>query len=144
VRAAQAVSVHLQHTATHCNTLQHTATHCNTLQHTLQHPALHYNTLTHPHTHTHRRARASSAGGISAATTERPSLTTESRIQCRDESRDDFRANGGGRRRAAACRRAARPSDFPWVSCHCWGGGGFGGAPLRFRRVAHLMSHVPQ
>jgi len=25
---------HLQHTATHCNTLQHTATHCNTLQHT--------------------------------------------------------------------------------------------------------------
>jgi len=24
---------HIQHTATHCNTLQHTATHCNTLQH---------------------------------------------------------------------------------------------------------------
>ena len=28
---------HLQHCATHCNTLQHTATHCNTLQHTATH-----------------------------------------------------------------------------------------------------------
>ena len=28
---------HMQHTATHCNTLQHTATHCNTLQHTATH-----------------------------------------------------------------------------------------------------------
>ena len=36
---------HLQHTATHCNTLQHTAPHCNTLQHT----ATHCNTL--PHTY---------------------------------------------------------------------------------------------
>ena len=31
------VSVILQQTATHCNTLQHTATHCNTLQHTATH-----------------------------------------------------------------------------------------------------------
>ena len=27
------ILLHMQHTATHCNTLQHTATHCNTLQH---------------------------------------------------------------------------------------------------------------
>ena len=32
-REYRAVSISLQHTATHCNTLQHTATHCNTLQH---------------------------------------------------------------------------------------------------------------
>jgi len=27
---------HLQHNATHCNTMQRTATHCNTLQHTMR------------------------------------------------------------------------------------------------------------
>jgi len=48
---------HMQHTATHCNTLQHTETHCNTLQHTathcntLQHIATHCNTLQHTATH---------------------------------------------------------------------------------------------
>ena len=52
-------ATHLQHTATHCNTLQHNATHCNTLQHTttlrcalpcsdpLQQTATHCNTLQH-------------------------------------------------------------------------------------------------
>jgi len=48
---------HLQHCATHCNTLRHTATHCNTLQHTathcnaLLHTATHCNTLQHTATH---------------------------------------------------------------------------------------------
>jgi len=32
---------HIEHTATHCNTMQHIATHCDTLQHT----ATHCNTL---------------------------------------------------------------------------------------------------
>ena len=35
---------HIQHTATHCNTLQHTSTHCNTLQH-IKRTATHCNTL---------------------------------------------------------------------------------------------------
>jgi len=30
LNASQRIVKHLQHTATHCNTLQHTATHCNT------------------------------------------------------------------------------------------------------------------
>ena len=34
------VTIFLQNTATHCNTLQHTATHCSTLQHI----AIHCNT----------------------------------------------------------------------------------------------------
>ena len=48
---------HLQHTATHCNTLQHTATHYNKFlvtffsrdwaPNTLQHTAIHHNTLQH-------------------------------------------------------------------------------------------------
>ena len=56
-------ATHLQHTATHCNTLQHTTTHCNALQDiatdgglrgctaahsdTLQLTATHCNTLQH-------------------------------------------------------------------------------------------------
>jgi len=38
---------HVQHTATHCNTLQYTTRHCNALQHT----ATHCNTLHHAATH---------------------------------------------------------------------------------------------
>jgi len=44
---------HVQHTATHCNTLQHTATYCNTLQptiaycYTLLHTAKYCNLLQH-------------------------------------------------------------------------------------------------
>jgi len=38
-------AIHLQHTATHCNTLQHAASHYNTLQHTA--------TFTHSHSATH-------------------------------------------------------------------------------------------
>jgi len=56
--AATPSATHLQHTATHCNTLQLTATHCNRpcvwlqrpVQHTgntLQHTATHCNTLQH-------------------------------------------------------------------------------------------------
>jgi len=60
------VSIALQHTATHCNTLQHSATLCNALQltathththqrpthcNTLQHTAMHCNTLQHTATH---------------------------------------------------------------------------------------------
>jgi len=49
--------IHVQYTASHCNTLQHTATHCNIQQHTathcktLQHTAAHCKTL--PHTAAH-------------------------------------------------------------------------------------------
>ena len=60
--AATPSATHLQHTATHCNTLQLTATHCNRpcvwlqrpVQHTgntLQHTATHCNTLQHTATH---------------------------------------------------------------------------------------------
>jgi len=51
VSLLQHTVLHLQHTATHCNTLQHTATHGNTRQHTtthcntLQHTATPCNTL---------------------------------------------------------------------------------------------------
>jgi len=55
------ISMYLQRTATHCNTLQHTTTHCNTLQHTATHcntqtfdqifDPMDRNTLQHPATY---------------------------------------------------------------------------------------------
>ena len=51
------IATHMQHTATHCNTLQHTATHCNTLQiraqatcvsaHTCMYACAYYSHATH-------------------------------------------------------------------------------------------------
>ena len=45
---------HLQHTATHTNTLQHIATHCNTLQHAATHCNTLQHTVTHPTKNIHR------------------------------------------------------------------------------------------
>ena len=50
----QASYIHMQHTATQCNTVQHTATHCNTLQRI----ATHYNTLQRIATHWYPRHHA--------------------------------------------------------------------------------------
>ena len=94
-------NLHLQHTATHCNTLEHTATpatYYNTLQHVgthcnncniLQHIATHCNTLQHTATHcrhTWRVERCCSIPRTSIASARCDLLTWMSHVICMKES----------------------------------------------------------